>query len=81
MEISNNRKKVFERIRKLELAGIFDLDVEDDPTTVPLDPSRVDYTGKKLSTRVGTWVANRIGRSFYEKKIRQIRKNRRAGRT
>ena len=71
MEPSNERRKVFEKIKELEASGIFDRDVEDDPPTVPLDPSTVDYTGKKLSTRIGTWVANRIGHSFFEKKIRR----------
>ena len=71
MKISNERKKVFEKIEALEAAGVFDQDVEDDPPTLPLDPSKVDYTGKKLSTRIGSWVANRIGQAFYEKKIRR----------
>ena len=64
MKISNERKKVFEKIEALEAAGVFDQDVEDDPPTLPLDPLKVDYTGKKLSTRIGSWVANRIGQIF-----------------
>ena len=70
MKISDERAKVIRRIEELEAAGIFDLDVEDDPPTVPLDASRVDYTCKKLSTRMGTWIANRVGKAFFEKKIR-----------
>ena len=68
MKISDERAKVIRRIEELEAAGIFDLDVEDDPPTVPLDASRVDYTCKKLSTRMGTWIANRVGKAFFEKK-------------
>ena len=70
MKISDERAKVLKRIEELEAAGIFDLDVEDDPPTVPLDASRVDYTCKKPSTRMGTWIANRVGKAFFEKKIR-----------
>ena len=71
MEISQSRLDVFKKIEEYEKAGIFDRDVEDDPPTKPLEVGKVDYTGKKLSTRVGTWIANRIGRAFFEKKIRK----------
>ena len=70
MEISQDRQKIFKRIEELERAGIFDRDVEDDPPTEPLDHTKVDYTVKKLSTKIGTWIANRIGHSFFEKKIK-----------
>lgn len=71
MEISQSRLEVFKKIDELEKSGIFDRDVEDDPPTKPLEVEKVDYTGNKLSTRIGTWVANRVGRAFYEKKIRR----------
>ena len=71
MEISDNRKKVLSRIEELERAGIFDKDVEDDPETKPLDPDKVDYTQKKLSTRIGSWIANRVGRHHFEKMIKR----------
>ena len=71
MEISENRKKVLSRIEELERAGIFDKDVEDDPETKPLDPDKVDYTQKKLSTRIGSWIANRVGRHHFEKMIKR----------
>ena len=71
MEISKNRLEVFDRIRHFEKYGHFDRDVENDPPTAPLDATKVDYTGKKLSTRAGTLIANRIGRAFFEKKIRR----------
>ena len=71
MEISDNRKKVLSRIEELERAGIFDKDVEDDPETKPLDPDKVDYTQKKLSTRIGSWIANRVGRHHFERMIKR----------
>lgn len=71
MEISDSRKKVLLRIEELERAGIFDKDVEDDPETKPLEPDRVDYTQKKLSTRVGSYIANRLGRRHFENMIKR----------
>ena len=71
MEISKDRLEVFDKIAYLERRGHFDRDVENDPPTKPLDPQKVDYVGKRLSTRIGTFIANRIGRAFYEKKIRR----------
>ena len=71
MEISENRKKILARIEEYEREGRFDVDVEDDPETTPLDPNTVDYTQKKLSTRIGSFIANRLGRNHFEKMIKR----------
>ena len=71
MAISENRKKILARIEKYEREGKFDVDVEDDPETTPLDPDTVDYTQKKLSTRIGSFIANRLGRNHFEKMIKR----------
>ena len=71
MEISENRKKILARIDEYEREGRFDVDVEDDPETTPLDPNTVDYTQKKLSTRIGSFIANRLGRNHFEKMIKR----------
>lgn len=71
MEISENRRKILDRIDEYERLGIFDKDVEDDPETTPLDPDSVDYTQKKLSTRIGSWIANRLGRRHFENMIKR----------
>lgn len=71
MEISENRKKILSRIEEYERAGLFDKDVEDDPKTISLDPDSVDYTQKKLSTRIGSFIANRVGRNHFEKMIKR----------
>ncbi len=70
MQISNERKKILLKIEEYEKKGLFDIDVEDDPPTVPLDVDKVDYTQKKLSTRVSSFFANMAGRSHFEKMIR-----------
>ncbi len=62
---------VRERITAYEEQGLFDRDVADNPPTIPLRPGMVDYTGRKLSTRMGTQLANLIGRRYFEKKLRQ----------
>ena len=71
MEISENRRRILARIEEYERLGLFDKDVEDDPETTPLDPDSVDYTQKKLSTRIGSFVANRLGRRHFEKMIKR----------
>lgn len=71
MEISENRKRVLLRIEELERAGIFDQDVEEDPETKPLDPKKVDYTQKKLTTRISSFVANRLGKRHFEKMLKR----------
>ena len=71
MEISENRIRILARIEEYERLGLFDKDVEDDPETTPLDPDSVDYTQKKLSTRIGSFVANRLGRRHFEKMIKR----------
>ena len=66
-----DRLAVLARIAEYEAAGIFDRDVEDDPPTVPLDYRTVDFLGKKLSTRIGTAIANRVATAHYERMIRR----------
>ena len=61
MAISQSKQKLLDRIEEYEKKGLFDVDVEDDPPTIPLDPDKVDYTQKKLSTRIGSFFANIAG--------------------
>ncbi len=71
MAISENRQKILDKIAEQEKKGLFDLDVEEDPPTAPLDPDKVDYTQKKLSTRIGSFIANRLGRAHFEGMLRR----------
>jgi len=71
MPISENRQRILDKIEEYEKKGLFAVDVEDDPPTAPLDPDTVDYTQKKLSTRIGSYFANRAGRAHFEKMLRR----------
>ena len=64
------RLAVIERIKKLEAEGIFDVDVEIDPPTVPLTPDKVDYLKEKLSSRIKTTFVNRLAKKYIDNLIR-----------
>ncbi len=70
-ERAPDRLAVLARIADYEARGLFDLDVEDDPPTVPLDYEKVDFLGKKWTTRMATRIANRVAVHHYEKMIRR----------
>ena len=70
-ERAPDRLAVLAKIADYEARGLFDLDVEDDPPTIPLDYTKVDFLGEKLSTRIATRVANRVATHHYETMIRR----------
>lgn len=72
-QIRAERLFVLEKMREYEKNGLFDQDVENDPPTVPLVPGTVDYTNGKLSTKLRTWIANRIAHAYFERLIRKKR--------
>ena len=67
---SEERLKVLNKIKEYEKLELWDKDVEDDPETIVLMPDKVDYLRKKLSSKVMTFIANRLAIHFYEKKIK-----------
>lgn len=69
-ELSEYRKKVLLRIAELEKAREWDGEAEDNPETITLNPEDVDYLGKKLSSKIGTYFANKMAIRFYEKEIK-----------
>ncbi len=64
IEKSKDRLEVLEKIRKLEENGIFDVDVEDDPPTIPLEPDDIDYLKtsrmSRFKSKMATKVAERL---------------------
>lgn len=58
------RLKVLRKIEELEKQGIFDVDVEDDPETIPLLPDGVDYLNKKSTSRIKSRIANGVAKRF-----------------
>lgn len=71
MERSNERLEIIKKIEEYEKNGWFDRDVESDPPTKPLDYKKVDYTGKKLSTRIATKLANISARHHFDRLIKE----------
>ena len=68
---SEERLRVLARIAEYEKQGRFNDDVEEDEPAVPIAPDDVDYTGKKLSSRALTVLANTLGKGFFENMIRR----------
>ena len=69
--ISEERRLVLEKIKLLESLGRFNEDVENDPPTRTLMSGDVDYLGKKLSTKIKTFFANKVAVNYYEKLIKK----------
>lgn len=69
--VSEDRKEVLRKIDEYERKGWFDKDVENDPPAPELRPEDVDYLGKKLSSKIKTAIANKMGRKFFEKMIKE----------
>lgn len=69
--VSEDRKEVLRKIDEYERKGWFDKDVENDPPSPELRPENVDYLGKKLSSKIKTAIANKMGRKFFEKMIKE----------
>lgn len=70
-EKSPDRLAVLAKIDELERQGLFSHDVEDDPPTIPLTPDKVDYLGKKLSSKIKTRFVNICAMNFINKLIRE----------
>lgn len=66
IEKSKERLEVLKRIKELEENGIFDVDVEDDPPTVPLTPEDVDYLRTSRKSRIKSRMAYRVAQWFVE---------------
>lgn len=63
---AQDRLEVLRRIAEYERLGLFDRDVEKDPPGRQIQPGEVDYLGKKLSTRIFTRIANRVGKHYFD---------------
>lgn len=70
MEKSQARLDILKKIDEYERKEWWDRDVEDDPETIELLPNKVDYLNKKLSSKISTWIANKVGTSFFEKMLK-----------
>ena len=66
IEKSKERLEVLKKIKELEENGIFDVDVEDDPPTVPLTPEDVDYLRTSRKSRIKSRMAYKMAQWFVE---------------
>lgn len=71
MRISAERQKILDNIEDYERRGLFDVDVAEDPPTKPLDYTKVDYTYRRLSTKLFAFLANRLGQAHFEGMLRR----------
>lgn len=69
MERSPHKLELTRRISELEEKGLWHLDVEDDPETLPLLPDKVDYLNERLISRIKNKIANALASRFYDKMI------------
>lgn len=61
---NEERLKVLKKIKMLEKKGLFDVDVEEDPPTVPLLKEDVDYLKEKRTNRIKSKIAYTVGEMF-----------------
>ena len=66
IEKSQARLEIIKAIEELERTGQFDQDVEKDPPSIMLMPEEVDYLNEKITSKVKTKFANKIGVKFLE---------------
>lgn len=71
MSISHEAQKLLQRIEEYERQGFFDKDINDDPPTRPLRPGEVDYTCRRLSSKIAAKIANRVGSDHFEKMMKK----------
>lgn len=70
IEKSKDRLEILEKIKKLEESGIFDVDVENDPPTIPLNPEDVDYLRKSRTSKIKSRMANTMAKKFVNDLLR-----------
>ncbi len=70
MPESEKRQRIVARIKEYEAQGRFNEDVEEDDPAIPLKPGEVDFTIKKVSSKMKTSLANFMGKAFFENMIK-----------
>ena len=65
------RLKVLKKIEQLEQKGLFDVDAEEDPPTIPLLKEDVDYLREKRTNRIKSRIANTVGEMFVNELLKE----------
>ena len=71
MEQSKERLLVLKKIKEFETKHLFNDDVEDDSPSKTILPKDVDYINKKISSKCLTFLANKLGKMFFEGMIKK----------
>lgn len=71
LTISEQRLALYKKIEQLEEQGLFDVDANTDPETIPLKPGQVDYQNKKVSTKIKTFIANFVADKYFKKMMKK----------
>ena len=66
MKKDPERIKILKNIEEFEINGTFDIDVEDDPPTIPIKQGEVDFLRKKISSKVKASIANKVASKFFK---------------
>lgn len=70
-EKAPDRLAVLERIEQLEREGRFDVDAEEDPPTLPLEPEQIDYLRVKPVSRVMVKLSYKLAGAFVDRLLRE----------
>lgn len=65
------RLELLKRIEEYEKNGRFNDDVEIDPSAITIKPNEVDYINKKLSSKFLTFLANKLGSTFFKMMLKK----------
>ena len=68
---NEERLRVLKKIERLEQKGLFDVDAEEDPPTVPLLKEDVDYLREKRTNRIKSRIANTVGEMFVNELLKE----------
>ena len=68
---NEERLKVLKKIEQLEQKGLFDVDAEEDPPTIPLLKEDVDYLREKRTNRIKSRIANTVGEMFVNELLKE----------
>lgn len=69
--ISEQRLMLENKIKQYEKEQKWDYEVQDNPETIVLTPDKIDYLNKKLSSKLKTYIANRLALHYFENQIKK----------
>ncbi len=67
---NSKQQSINEKIADLESKGLFDVDVDINPPTIPLKKGEVDFEYNKLSSKIKTKFVNKIAFNFIKKLVK-----------